>query len=104
MSVSNASKHLSEDILQLGKWLASNKLTVKMSNYELLSHGTNIVPSLEKRFGEESPGKNLRKFQVCIRTRILRCSIRDKSTILQSGRTNERRKSSENVRMIKDKV
>ena len=53
---------LSEDILQLRKWFAANKLTVNISKCELVTLGSKRVPNLEKAFGEEIPNKKSAKY------------------------------------------
>ena len=58
----NATNDLSEDILQLRKWFAANKLTVNISKCELITFGSKSVPNLEKAFGEEIPNKKSAKY------------------------------------------
>ena len=53
---------MSEDVLQLRKWFAANKLTVNISKCELLTFGSKSVPNLEKAFGEEIPTKKSAKY------------------------------------------
>ena len=58
----NATNDLSEDILQLRKWFAANKLTVNVSKCELITFGSKSVPKLEKAFGEEIPNRKSAKY------------------------------------------
>ena len=58
----NAVNDLSEDILQLRKWVAVNKLTVNISKCELITFRSKSVTNLEKAFVEEIPNKKSAKY------------------------------------------